>query len=219
VLGELLEERLGRLPGWSCRRISTVQDGFKLSHSGWADVLLLDPGHPTEDVFGLADRLSRLRKAPAVIILADAAPAGWVQRAVLARVAGYVGHCGTVADIVRAVRASRKGDRFFTPCAAGDIADMAAGGERSRLLSRREMAVLREMCEGWTTKEIAQSMGLQPKTVDSIRARLMEKTGTQRSTALVRFACEQRFVDLRPIPRPKHARPARKADGRPLSTK
>lgn len=198
VLGELLEEKLGRLPGWSCRRVSSGQDAFNISRTGAADVLLLDPGNPFEDVFTLAERLMRLRRAPAVILFAEAAPAGWVQRAIQARVAGYLGHCATVGDVVRAVRASRKGERFFSPSAGRDLADMAAGKERSRLLSHREMAVLREMCEGWTTKEIAQSMGLQPKTVDSIRARLMEKTGTQRSTALVRYACEQRFVDLRP---------------------
>jgi len=198
VLGELLAEKLSRVPGFSCRRVSTGRDAYQLLRSGAADGLLLDPGNPDEDAFGLADRLAKMPRRPPVIILADAEPMGWVQRAIHARVAGYLGHSSTVADVLRAIRAGRKGQRFFTPCAAGDIADMAAGGNGSRLLSRREMAVLREMCEGWTTKEIAHSMGLQPKTVDSIRARLMEKTKTARSTALVRYACEQRFVDLRP---------------------
>ncbi|MGB5058805.1 MAG: LuxR C-terminal-related transcriptional regulator, partial [Candidatus Promineifilaceae bacterium] len=55
-------------------------------------------------------------------------------------------------------------------------------------LSDREQEVLRLVALGYTSKEIADQLALSVKTVDTYRARGMEKLELRSRAALVRFA-------------------------------
>ena len=56
------------------------------------------------------------------------------------------------------------------------------------ILSRREVEVLQLLCEGKSVKEIAEILGLSPKTVDSHRANIMGKLDVRDVPSLVKFA-------------------------------
>jgi DNA-binding NarL/FixJ family response regulator len=57
-------------------------------------------------------------------------------------------------------------------------------------LSDREFDVLRGLGAGHTVKEIAESLGLSPKTVSTYRVRLMEKMGFATNADLVRYSAD-----------------------------
>lgn len=61
--------------------------------------------------------------------------------------------------------------------------------------SRKELGVLRLVCKGVATHEIAKEMRIAPKTIDSIRARVMDKTHTDCATALVGHVLSKDYVD------------------------
>lgn len=159
-----------------------------------ARIALLDPGNPVEDVFTLARRLARRKPSTAVIFIAEAAPIGWVLRAIECGAVGYLGKCADSEAVTAAIRAVRAGQRFFSPCAARVVSDVAAG---SRLLSRREREVMGCVCEGFSTKEIARDLGVAPKTIETIRASLLRKTRSRSATALVRYSFDHHYVDAR----------------------
>jgi DNA-binding NarL/FixJ family response regulator len=56
------------------------------------------------------------------------------------------------------------------------------------LLERAELTVMGEASEGQTAKEIASSLGLSVKTIESHRTRLMRKLDIHETAALVRYA-------------------------------
>lgn len=204
VLGHLLRDALSR--GRTYRRVDTTPsmlEAVRLCARRPYDVLLLEPGDPGVDVFREAARLQRRSPNLRVIFLAESSPVGWVARAVRMRASGFLGKCATLADIRRAIDTALSGQRFFTPCASRVVGDLAADAVEVPALTDREAEVLRGICEGKSSKEIARSLGLEVKTVDSIRARVMEKTGTTRATALVRYACTERFVDFSPRYEPR----------------
>lgn len=58
-------------------------------------------------------------------------------------------------------------------------------------LSGREREVLQLVAEGHTTKEIAQSLHLSPKTVDSHREHIMEKLGIRNIAGLTKYALRE----------------------------
>ena len=62
------------------------------------------------------------------------------------------------------------------------------GGPRRRELSEREETVLKLTAEGYSNLEIAERLGISPKTVDTYRQRIMEKLGLERRSELVRYA-------------------------------
>jgi DNA-binding NarL/FixJ family response regulator len=63
-------------------------------------------------------------------------------------------------------------------------------------LSSRERQVLQLLAEGHSVAEIAATLSLSPKTVETYRARMMEKLGIYELAGLVRFAIQQGVTSL-----------------------
>jgi DNA-binding NarL/FixJ family response regulator len=63
-------------------------------------------------------------------------------------------------------------------------------------LSSRERQVLQLLAEGHSVAEIAVTLSLSPKTVETYRARMMEKLGIHDLAGLVRFAIQQGVTSL-----------------------
>jgi len=160
------------------------------------DVALLDPEHPAADVFSFARRLARRRLPCRSIFICSTITEGWVLGAIEAGASGLLASCASASDLGRAIRAVRKGQRYFGPGVATLVSELASAKSKVPFLSGRERRVLRLICLGQTTKEIALALSLAPKTVDDIRYGMMAKTRTSRATQLVRYACAERLVDI-----------------------
>jgi DNA-binding CsgD family transcriptional regulator len=61
-------------------------------------------------------------------------------------------------------------------------------------LSAREREVLRLLAEGRRTAEIADLLGISPKTVETYRSRLMNKLDIDSLSGLVKFAIRAGLV-------------------------
>jgi DNA-binding NarL/FixJ family response regulator len=63
-------------------------------------------------------------------------------------------------------------------------------------LTDREIEVLKQICLGLTTEEIADKLNISPKTVKSHRSNLLEKTGCKNTPTLILFALKNKIIDL-----------------------
>ncbi|HEV8235354.1 MAG TPA: LuxR C-terminal-related transcriptional regulator, partial [Gemmatimonadaceae bacterium] len=72
-------------------------------------------------------------------------------------------------------------------------------------LSDREFDVLRGLGMGRTVKEVAETLGLSPKTVSTYRTRLMEKMGFTTNADLVRYSAEHGLIEFTAQPTPSGA--------------
>lgn len=64
-------------------------------------------------------------------------------------------------------------------------------------LSEREIEVLKLICEELTSSEIGEKLFLSPRTVETYRKNLLEKTGVRNTVGLVLFALKNKIVDLK----------------------
>ena len=62
-------------------------------------------------------------------------------------------------------------------------------------LSDKEVLVLRLMCEEKSTREIAEIVELSPRTIEAIRDKLKEKTGTKSTAGLILYAVKHNFLN------------------------
>jgi DNA-binding NarL/FixJ family response regulator len=73
---------------------------------------------------------------------------------------------------------------------------MAAGeGSQRGLISAREEQVVKLIAEGFSSKEIAQTLGISLRTVDRHRENILEKLGMRDRTELTRFAVRVGLIE------------------------
>ena len=62
-------------------------------------------------------------------------------------------------------------------------------------ISEKEKQVLRFICLEYTSSEIGEKMSISPRTVESIKERLMERFGVKNTAGLVFFAVKNNLID------------------------
>jgi DNA-binding NarL/FixJ family response regulator len=113
--------------------------------------------------------------------------------------AGYVLKRAAADELIRAIRAVASGGVYVDPRIAGKLVNTfgttrAASNTATADLSERETAVLRFIAQGYTNKEIASQLGLSVKTVETYKARSMEKLGLRSRVDIVRTATERGWL-------------------------
>jgi len=157
------------------------------------DVALLDIGMPGLNGLEVLKRVRQAAQRTKVIILSMHADPTYVTQALRAGAAGYLLKGASVEELPLAIRAVMRGETYLTPRVsrsvieaylrdAGSPADPLAG------LTGRQREILQLVAEGHSTKEIAGRLDVSVKTVETHRARLMERLDIHDVAGLVRFA-------------------------------
>lgn len=163
------------------------------------DVVLMDLSMP--ELNGADATRAILERDPKcrVIVLSMYSEREYVRRALKAGAAGYVVKRSAAKEVVEAIRAVYAGQRYLSPRVADVVIDDYAGDGAEDLLSKlsqREREVLQLLAEGRTGAQIAERLSLSQKTVETYRARLVEKLGIRDVAGLVRFAIQRGIVSL-----------------------
>ena len=108
----------------------------------------------------------------------------------------YVLKNEAIDQLVAVVRVVLRGDRHFPPAKGlqGSVAARRSARIDKDELSAREREVLRLLAEGRRTAEIAELLGISPKTVETYRSRLMNKLDIDSLSGLVKFAIRAGLV-------------------------
>jgi DNA-binding NarL/FixJ family response regulator len=175
------------------------REAVRLAREAAPDVVLMDLSMP--ELNGAdATRAILERETPCrVIVLSMYAEREYVRRALKAGASGYVVKRSAAKEVVDAIRAVYAGQRYLSPKVADVVIDdYTAEDKRDPLarLSAREREVLQLLAEGRTGAEIAQRLALSQKTVETYRARLVEKLGIRDVAGLVKFAIQRGIVSL-----------------------
>ncbi len=160
------------------------------------DLILLDLSMPG---LGGLDALPALKKAaPAakILILTMHDDPQYLRTALKQGAMGYVLKKAADAELISALRAVLRGEMYVHPSMTRVLLeDMLPKAETApdawETLSEREQEVLKLVALGHTSAEIAAQLNLSDKTVETYRARGMEKLGLKNRAALVRFALKK----------------------------
>ncbi|MAS34502.1 MAG: DNA-binding response regulator [Anaerolineaceae bacterium] len=167
------------------------------------DLILLDINMPGLD--GLA-ALPLLRKdvpEARVLILTMHDDASYLQEALRAGASGYVLKKAVDSELLMAIRAVMRGETYVHSAMTNKllqtiIPDSAIPADDSnpwQTLSEREHDVLRLVALGYTNAEVAEALYLSVKTVETYRARGMEKLDLQTRAQLVKSALKHNILD------------------------
>jgi two-component system, NarL family, invasion response regulator UvrY len=125
-----------------------------------------------------------------VLIFSMHEDAIFAKRALQAGAFGYVTKASAPNVLVEAIHAVACGKKYLSPEVAQKLAlrDFAIDQSAADGLSAREFEVLRLLAQGRSIREIAQSMGLNPKTVANHQSAIKQKLGADTAIQLLRKA-------------------------------
>jgi two-component system response regulator NreC len=151
------------------------------------DVLVLDLRMPDGSSLETLGRLRRLLPGTHVIVVSVDDTPGYARRALAAGASGYVLKDRADADLPDAVRGAAAGEEFVSEPVAGQLARARQALTNGRL-SSRETEVLRLIALGHTNAEIAEQLGLSPRTIETHRAHIHKKLELRTRAELVGYA-------------------------------
>jgi DNA-binding NarL/FixJ family response regulator len=164
------------------------------------DVLVLDVSMPGLSGAAVAERLRQECPRVKVLALTVHEAMGYLRLLLEAGAAGYVLKRAAAEELIRAIRTVAAGGVYLDPALAGKVVGgfvrkpqgKAPGDEAD--LSDREGAVVRLVAAGHSNKEIAGQLEISVKTVETYKARSLEKLGLRSRADLVRYALQHGWL-------------------------
>lgn len=163
------------------------------------DVVVMDVSMPGTGGAVAAGEITRAWPEARVVALSAHEDQGYVREMIRAGAVGYVVKRAVADDLVRAVRVIAAGGTYLDPSVAGPLVSGVTGspqaqGKGAADLSDREAEVLRLLAQGHAVKAIAATLDISARTVETYKARGMEKIGVRTRADLVRYAVQQGWL-------------------------
>ena len=165
-------------------------EAVRLAESLTPDAAVLDLIMPTLNGFDAGRQILARQPAMPILLLTMHTEEAHVAAALRAGIRGYLLKTQAADDLARAIRDVVRGHLFLSAAVARVVVDGYVAGTppAQEVLAPRERQVLQLVAEGHTSKAIAAKLELSVKTVESYRARVMEKVGVHETAGLVRYA-------------------------------
>jgi two-component system invasion response regulator UvrY len=162
------------------------------------DVVVLDISLPGKSGLEILKDLKQEKPDIPVLILSMHPEDRFAVRALKAGAAGYVTKESAAQDLIKAIRKVVQGRKYVSAALAEKLAfdlEASTGKPLHELLSDREYQVMCMIAAGKTVKEISAELYLSISTVNTYRARILEKMNMKTDAELIRYAIENQLID------------------------
>jgi DNA-binding NarL/FixJ family response regulator len=164
------------------------------------DVVIMDISMPEMNGIQATERLKQVCPEAKVLVLSVHDDTSYLRQMLAVGAAGYILKHTAADALIQAIRIVAAGGLYLEPSLAEHVVGRYVrrpaaitellGAE----LSEREREVVQRVVQGYSNKEIATQLSLSVKTVETYRARALEKLGLTSRAALVRYALERGWL-------------------------
>jgi DNA-binding NarL/FixJ family response regulator len=180
---------------------ATGAETLSLAERLQPDLILLDLSMPALGGLEALPLLRRLAPQARILILTMHDDPQYLRQTLKSGSSGYVLKKAADVELLSAVRSVLQGEVYIHPGMTRTLIEdiLPASGVASdqdlwEVLSEREQEVLRLVALGYTSAEIAGQLNLSTKTIETYRARGMEKLGLRNRAGLVRLALSKGII-------------------------
>ncbi len=180
---------------------STGLEAVQLAAQYKPDVAVVDIA--MKELNGIEATVQILRNSPrtAVLILSMHCDEWYVIRSVRAGASGYLLKDSVEAELVQAIQTVQRKGNFFSPAIAGIVSEgyarlkaLTSVEDRYELLTKTQRLVYQLLAEGNSNKEIGNRLNVSVHTVETHRARIMERLELHSAADLVLSAVRRGLV-------------------------
>jgi len=167
-------------------------EAIRLCQALRPDVVVMDIGMPGVSGIDATARIKRDLPGTRVLILSMHDDRGYLRQVLRVGASGYVLKKAADTELLAAIHAAARGEVFLDPTLAkalvDEVVEPRVAGAEPPALSDREREVLRLLAHGHTNQQVADRLCISVKSVETYKARLMEKLGLKGRAELVRYA-------------------------------
>jgi DNA-binding NarL/FixJ family response regulator len=157
---------------------------------------ILDVSMPRMTGLQAARELAQRRPELRTLMLSMHDNDEYLFEALRAGASGYVLKAAADYDLIGACRAAVRGETFLYPRAVKALVrEFLDSGQPRDPLSARELEVVKLIAEGYTSRGIAEELGISEKTVDRHRSNLLDKLSMRDRVDLTRYAIRRGLVE------------------------
>lgn len=179
-------------------KATNSDDGLRTVLETKPDVAIFDVELPGRGVFDIAAEIRTRQKSTRVLFLSGYLADVFIEHALKTKAHGYLMKGEPIEFLLESIRRVAAGELCFSKEVASRLDyDPARGRYKMRAespfanLTSRQLEVLRHLVKGESVKEIAKSMHLSHKSVDSHKYRIMHKLGIHDRVQLTRYAIRE----------------------------
>jgi len=174
-------------------------EALRLARTLAPDLVILDMDMPGLNGLDIARARQREQLRFEIIFLTMYQEEDMFAEAIDLGAKGYVLKESAAAEILRSIHAVAAGQHYFSPALSSLLVNRgarSAGGSHApaglATLTPAERRILKLIASDKTSKEIADMLGLSPRTVENHRTNMSTKLGLQGSHSLLKFAFANR---------------------------
>lgn len=160
------------------------------------DVVIVDISLQGNNGLELIKNLKAIHEKLPILVFSMHDESIYAQRALRAGAKAYVMKKESSEKIIEAIRKILKGEIYVSPRVADQVLHQIVNGPSNasaspvERLTDRELEVVQLIGRGLSTREIAESLHLSVKTIESHRAHVKEKLNLRNATELVQFSVQ-----------------------------
>jgi DNA-binding NarL/FixJ family response regulator len=164
------------------------------------DVVIMDISMPGVNGIQATEQLKRAYPEVKVLVLSVHDDTSYLRQMLTVGASGYILKHTAADALIQAIRTVAAGGLYLEPSLAEHVVGRyvrrptAATELLGTELSEREREVVQRVVQGYSNRDIATQLSLSVKTVETYRARALEKLGLTSRAALVRYALERGWL-------------------------
>jgi DNA-binding NarL/FixJ family response regulator len=162
------------------------------------DVIVLDISMPDKNGFEVLQILRKKGITIPILILSMHEEEQYALRMIKAGANGYLTKESAPEKLIEAIRIVAKGRKYISHTLADKMAfalDENSEKNPHEKLAKREYEVMLMISKGQKTNEIAQQLGLSPKTISTYKNRILEKMQMKNTAELTRYAALNKLIE------------------------
>jgi len=178
--------------------IATASNGLEaLAKAAEAqpDLVLMDVSMPVLNGLEATKRFKAEQPYVKILMLSMHHDKEYILSLIRSGANGYVLKDVSSEELVQAINTVHQGGTYFSSGASDSLFSQVPSPKQYEELTKREIAVLKEVAAGLSNKEIAQSLNISVRTVETHRQNIKNKLDIHTSAGLIKYALEQQLIE------------------------
>ena len=163
------------------------------------DVIIFDIIHCLDDGISTIKKIRRKTSKTPILLVLSTDYSDFFEEYISLGVNGFVFNDASREKLIKAIKAVKNGDDHFPPRVWQLLKKylrtkkVAASYEDKRMLTNREITILKLFCKGYTYKEIGVKLNISPRTVETHKKNIQTKINARSTAEMIEFAYQNKL--------------------------